>query len=104
MQKQSSTQTGSVIMFILAGLTIAGVLFLITFITSQRASAPHPELNLKIPVPSVPELPPLPRRTKTIPVITEQAASPASSLDETDQEATTASDDIFTSEEIFEEE
>ena len=57
--KTREYQNGSVmfILFAFVGLFIAGGLFLIAFITSQKAASPHPKANLRLIAPSIPPRP-----------------------------------------------
>jgi hypothetical protein len=46
----------NLLLFALVGGGTALFLFLIMFITTQKAAQPNPRANLRIPVPSVPEI------------------------------------------------
>jgi len=52
-----NAQGSGLVMFAVVGGVIAVAVFLITFITTQKAAGPNQRNTLKIPVPSVPELP-----------------------------------------------
>lgn len=95
-------RSASFIRFSMIGGGIALALFLGTFILTSRANTPHPQSNLRIPVPPAPDLPsPTPVFGLVLPQEATPTASPVQQeeiIPETSEETTPSAETPVASE------